>query len=142
MEPCEKETVGTDIVLHIKANTEDDQYDEYLEQYRIADLVKKYSDYIHYPIVMLMHKSRQKPRPEDAGEDYKPEWEDYDEWQTLNSMVPLWQRPKSEVKEEEYAQFYKEKYGDWEDPLRGGPRLGRGRGGVQGYALYPLPRAL
>ena len=117
IEPCEKEKVGTDIVLHIKANTDDDHYDEYLEQYRIADLVKKYSDYIHYPIVMLMHKSRQKPRPEDAGDDYKPEWEDYDEWETLNSMVPLWQRPKSEVKAEEYNQFYKEKYGDWEDPL-------------------------
>ena len=117
IEPCEKDKVGTDIVLHIKANTDDDHYDEYLEQYRIADLVKKYSDYIHYPIVMLMHKSRQKPRPEDAGDDYKPEWEDYDEWETLNSMVPLWQRPKSEVKTEEYNQFYKEKYGDWEDPL-------------------------
>ena len=114
---CGKDTVGTDIVLHIKANTDDDKYDEYLEQYRLADLVKKYSDYIHYPIVMLMHKSRQKPRPEDAGDDYKPEWEDYDEWETLNSMVPLWQRPKSEVKAEEYNQFYKEKYGDWEDPL-------------------------
>ena len=117
IEPCEKEKVGTDIVLHIKANTDDDHYDEYLEQYRIADLVKKYSDYIHYPIVMLMHKSRQKPRPEDAGDDYKPEWEDYDEWETLNSMVPLWQRPKSEVKPEEYNAFYKEKFGDWEDPL-------------------------
>ena len=115
--PCDKVGVGTDIVLHIKANTEDDHYDEYLEQYRIADLVKKYSDYIHYPIVMLMHKSRQKPRPEDAGDDYKPEWEDYDVWETLNSMVPLWQRPRSEVKAEEYNQFYKEKYGDWEDPL-------------------------
>ena len=115
--PCEKENVGTDIVLHIKANTEEDHYDEYLEQYRLSDLVKKYSDYIHYPIVMLMHKSRQKPRPEDAGDDYKPEWEDFDEWETLNSMVPLWQRPKSEVKAEEYNQFYKEKYGDWEDPL-------------------------
>ena len=118
IEPCEKAGAGTDVVLHIKPNTEDDHYDEYLEQYRIADLVKKYSDYIHYPIVMLMHKSRQKPRPEDAGDDYKPEWEDYDEWETLNSMVPLWQRPKSEVKDEEYNQFYKEKYGDWEDPLR------------------------
>ena len=117
IEPCEKAGAGTDVVLHIKPNTEDDHYDEYLEQYRIADLVKKYSDYIHYPIVMLMHKSRQKPRPEDAGDDYKPEWEDYDEWETLNSMVPLWQRPKSEVKDEEYNQFYKEKYGDWEDPL-------------------------
>ena len=114
---CGKDTVGTDIVLHIKANTDDDKYDEYLEQYRLADLIKKYSDYVHYPIVMLMHKSRQKPRPEDAGDDYKPEWEDYDEWETLNSMVPLWQRPKSEVKPEEYNQFYKEKYGDWEDPL-------------------------
>ena len=114
---CGKDTVGTDIVLHIKANTDDDKYDEYLEQYRLAELIKKYSDYVHYPIVMLMHKSRQKPRPEDAGDDYKPEWEDYDEWETLNSMVPLWQRPKSEVKPEEYNQFYKEKYGDWEDPL-------------------------
>ena len=114
---CGKDTVGTDIVLHIKANTDDDKYDEYLEQYRLAELIKKYSDYVHYPIVMLMHKSRQKPRPEDAGDDYKPEWEDYDEWETLNSMVPLWQRPKSEVKEEEYNQFYKEKYGDWADPL-------------------------
>ena len=117
IEPCEKAGVGTDIVLHIKANTEDDHYDEYLEQYRISELVKKYSDYIHYPIEMLMHKSRQKPRPEDAGDDYKPEWEDYDAWETLNSMVPLWQRPKAEVKAEEYNQFYKEKYGDWEDPL-------------------------
>ncbi len=114
---CEKDTVGTDIVLHIKADADDERYGEYLEQYRLADLIKKYSDYIHYPIVMLMHKSRQKPRPEDAGDDYKPEWEDFDEWETLNSMVPLWQRPKSEVKAEEYNQFYKEKYGDWEDPL-------------------------
>ena len=114
---CGKDTVGTDIVLHIKANTDDDKYDEYLEQYRLAELIKKYSDYVHYPIVMLMHKSRQKPRPEDAGDDYKPEWEDYDEWETLNSMVPLWQRPKSEVKDEEYSAFYKEHYGDWEDPL-------------------------
>ena len=115
--PAEKEAAGTDVVLHIKPDTEEEKYSEYLEQYRLDDLVKKYSDYIHYPIVMLMHKSRQKPRPEGAGEDYKPEWEDYDEWETLNSMVPLWQRPKSEVKDEEYSAFYKEHYGDWEDPL-------------------------
>ncbi|MTS91131.1 molecular chaperone HtpG [Pseudoflavonifractor sp. BIOML-A4] len=117
LSPAEKEAPGTDIVLHIKADTEDDKYGEYLEQYRLDDLIKKYSDYIHYPIRMLMHKSRQKERPEDAGEDYKSEWEDYDEWETLNSMVPLWQRPKSEVAEEEYNAFYKEHYGDWEDPL-------------------------
>ena len=117
LSPAEKGAPGTDIVLHIKADTEDDKYGEYLEQYRLDDLIKKYSDYIHYPIRMLMHKSRQKERPEDAGEDYKSEWEDYDEWETLNSMVPLWQRPKSEVTEEEYNAFYKEHYGDWEDPL-------------------------
>lgn len=115
--PAEKETVGTNVVLHIKADTEEEKYGEFLEQYRLDDLVKKYSDYIHYPIVMLMHKSRQKEKPADAPADYKPEWEDYDEWETLNSMVPLWQRPKAEVKEEEYNSFYKEHYGDYTDPL-------------------------
>jgi len=93
MTPCEKETCGTDIVMHIKANTEDENYDEYLEPYRLQALVKKYSDYIRYPIVMEMEDYRQKERPADAGEDYKPEWETVKEWKTLNSMVPLWQRP-------------------------------------------------
>ena len=74
---CDKAGVGTDVILHIKQDTEDERYEEYLEEYRIQPLVKKYSDYIHYPIQRLMHKSRQKPRPEDAGDDYKPEWEDY-----------------------------------------------------------------
>ena len=114
---CEKEMVGTDVILHIKANTEDEDYDQYLQQYRLDDLVKKYSDYIHYPIVMEMEHTHMKPKPEDAGEDYKPEYETHREWETLNSMVPIWQRPKSEVKPEEYNQFYKEKFGDWEDPL-------------------------
>ncbi len=117
LSPAEKDGPGTDVVLHIKADTEEEKYGQYLEQYRLDDLVKKYSDYIHYPIVMLMHKSRQKERPADAPEDYKPEWEDYDAWETLNSMVPLWQRNKNDVKPEEYDQFYKEHYGDWEDPL-------------------------
>ena len=114
---CEKPTVGTDITLHIKDNTEDDDYDPYLETYRLDELVKKYSDYIHYPIVMEMEHSHQKPKPEDAPEDYRPEYETVKEWETLNSMVPLWQRPKSELKDEDYNQFYKEKFGDWEDPL-------------------------
>ncbi|MCQ4771671.1 molecular chaperone HtpG [Intestinimonas massiliensis] len=114
---CEKEAVGTDITLHIKDNTEDDDYDPYLETYRLDELVKKYSDYIHYPIVMEMEHSHQKPKPEDAPEDYRPEYETVKEWETLNSMVPLWQRPKSELKDEDYNQFYKEKFGDWEDPL-------------------------
>ena len=114
---CEKEMVGTDVILHIKANTEDEDYDQYLQTYRLDDLVKKYSDYIHYPIVMEMEHTHMKPKPEDAGEDYKPEYETHKEWETLNSMVPIWQRPKSEVKPEEYNEFYKEKFGDWEDPL-------------------------
>ena len=114
---CEKDTVGTDVILHIKANTEDDDYDQYLQPYHLDDLVKKYSDYIHYPIVMEMEHTHMKPKPEDAGEDYKPEYETHKEWETLNSMVPIWQRPKSEVKPEEYNEFYKEKFGDWEDPL-------------------------
>ncbi len=113
---CDKAGVGTDVILHIKPDTEEEKYEEYLEQYRIQQLVKKYSDYIHYPIQMLMHKSRQKPRPEDAGDDYKPEWEDYDEWETMNSMVPIWQK-KDEVTEEEYSNFYQDKFGDYEAPL-------------------------
>ena len=117
MTECEKEMVGTDVILHIKTNTEDEDYDQYLQTYRLDDLVKKYSDYIHYPIVMEMEHTHMKPKPEDAGEDYKPEYETHREWETLNSMVPIWQRPKSEVKPEEYNEFYKEKFGDWEDPL-------------------------
>ena len=117
LERCKKDAVGTDIILLLKDNTDQDSYDEYLQQYRIAQLVKKYSDYIRYPIRMLMHKARQKPRPEDAGEDYRPEWEDYEEWETLNSMVPLWQRPKNEVTKEEYNRYYQEQYGAWDEPL-------------------------
>ena len=112
-----KDSAGTDIVLHIKADGEEEQYSQYLDKNRISRLVKKYSDYIHYPITMLMDKSRQKPKPEDAGDDDTPEWEDYQEWETLNSMVPLWQKKKEDVTEEEYNSFYTDKFGDWEKPL-------------------------
>ena len=115
--PCDKATHGTNIIMHLKEDTDDEKYSDYLDPYRISDLVKKYSDYIHFPIKMEMEKSRQKEKPADAGEDYKPEWEQYTEWETLNSMVPLWQRPKSKVKSEEYDDFYREKFGDWEAPL-------------------------
>ena len=113
----EKDSVGTDVILHIKEDGEEEKYGEFLEQYRISQLVKKYSDYIHYPITMLMNRSRQKPKPEDAGDNYTPEWEDYTEWETLNSMKPLWQRPKDEVTQEEYDAFYQDKFGDYEKPL-------------------------
>ena len=117
VEPCEKESAGTEVILHLKSDTDEEKYSEYLDQYRIQELVKKYSDYVHTPIRMEMAKSRQKEKPADAGDDYKPEWEDYTEVETLNSMVPLWQRQKSKVKKEEYDQFYREKFSDWEEPL-------------------------
>ena len=117
IEPCEKETVGTDVIMSIKANGEEENYDDYLTPYALSGLIKKYSDYIRYPIRMEMEHSRQKPKPEDAGEDYKPEYEQVKEWETINSMVPIWQRPKSKVTQEEYNDFYKGKFGDWQDPL-------------------------
>ena len=115
--PCDKETVGTDIVLHIKEDGEEEQYSQYLEQNRIERLIKKYSDYIRYPITMEMQRERMKEKPKDAGDDYKPEWETYTEMETLNSMVPLWQRPKKDVTQEEYDRFYQDKFGDFEKPL-------------------------
>ena len=114
---AEKETVGTEVTVHLKPDTEEEKYGEFLEEYRLRELVKKYSDYIHYPIRMLVTKSRQKPKPEDAPEDYKPEWEDYTEWETLNSMVPIWHRKQDEVSDEEYANFYQDKFGDYTAPL-------------------------
>jgi len=114
---CEKDGVGTDVIMHIKEDTEEEDYCAYLDPNRLSGLIKKYSDYIHYPIRMELEHSHMKEKPEDAGEDYKPEWETVKEWETVNSMVPLWQRPRSKVTEEEYNQFYKEKFNDWEDPL-------------------------
>ena len=115
---ADKDEVGTDIIMVMKDDTDEDKFSEYLDDYELANLVKKYSDYIHYPITMYREKSRQKPKPEDAGDDYKPEWETYTELETLNSMVPIWKRPKSEVKDEDYNEFYKNKFNDWQDPLR------------------------
>ena len=114
---CEKDAPGTDFIMHLKENADEENYDQYLETYKLQELIKKYSDYIRYPIVMEVEDYRQKPKPEDAGEDYKPEWETVKEWKTINSMVPLWQRQKSKVTAEEYNAFYKEKFMDWQDPL-------------------------
>ena len=106
--PAEKETAGTDIILHIKDSTDTDNYENFLDEYGIVAIVKKYSDYVRYPIQMEREKSRQKPEPDPKPEDYKPEWETYTELETLNSMVPIWKKQKSEVTDEEYASFYKE----------------------------------
>ncbi len=110
--PCDKETVGTDIIMHIEADTEDEQYSEYLTEYTLRSLIKKYSDYIRWPIRMEISKSR---KTEDSPED-KPEYESYREEETLNSMVPIWQRKKSEVEQSEYDAFYQEKFGDFAPP--------------------------
>ena len=110
IEPCTRENPGTDIIMTIKADTEDEKYGEFLEEYEIRDLVKKYSDYIRYPIRMEVTKSR---KMEDSDE-----FESYTELETLNSMVPLWQRAKKDVTEAEYETFYREKFYDYVKPLR------------------------
>ena len=115
VEPAEKATTGTEIRLHIKPNTEDENYDEFLKPYRLQELVKKYSDYIRYPIRMEMEKRRPK---EKTDENAKTEYETYTEDEVLNSMVPLWKKNKNEVTPEEYNTFYKEKFLDYEDPAR------------------------
>ena len=110
--PCEKAEVGTDIIMHIKEDGEEEKYSEFLQEYTLRELVKKYSDYIRWPIRMEVTKSRKK---EDSPED-KPEYESYKEEETLNSMVPLWQRKKSDVTREEYDKFYQEKFNDYTAP--------------------------
>ena len=109
--PCEKESHGSVIVLNIKPNTEDENYDEYLDAYRIKSIVKKYSDYIRYPIKMDVEKSRLK-------EGSKDEYESYTENETLNSMVPIWRKNKNEITEDEYNNFYKEKFYDYQNPAK------------------------
>lgn len=111
----DKETVGTEIILKMKDNTDDENYDEFLEQYRLQSLVKKYSDYIRYPIMMDMTRSRVK---EDTKDSDNPEYEEYTETQTLNSMVPIWQRRKKDVEQEEYDKFYCEKFMSMDKPIR------------------------
>ncbi len=108
--PSSLDHYGTKIVLHLKPNTDDENYDQYLDQYEIERLVKKYSDYIHYPIKMDMTVSKKK---EDSDE-----YEDVTENKTLNSMVPLWKRNKKDITEEEYNDFYKSKFNDFENPQR------------------------
>lgn len=122
--PAERAEAGTTVTLVLKEDVagkdgaEGENYSQYLEEYTLADIVKKYSDYVRYPIRMERTKSRQKPKPEDAGDDYTPEYESYTEVETVNSMVPLWRRDKKDVTAEEYNEFYKQKFMDYTDPAR------------------------
>ena len=109
IEPCEKDEAGTVITLHIKEDNENEHYSDYLEQYKIDELIKKYSDYIRYPIQMEM--TSRVPDPDNEGE-YINEVN----METLNSMTPLWRKSKSEIKEDDYNNFYKEKFTDYNDP--------------------------
>ena len=122
IEETEKDAPGTDVIMTLKADTEDEKYSEYLEEYEIRSLIRKYSDYIRYPIQMEVTKSRpvEEPKDENAeGEENKaPKYESYTEMETLNSMVPIWQRDKKDVTEEEYETFYRDKFFDYNKPLR------------------------
>ena len=111
IEPCDKQTVGTTVIMHIKPDTDDEKYSEYLDQYRISSLIKKYSDYIRHPIKMDF--TTKKPVEGKEGE-----YEDVTEVRVLNSMVPIWKKSKSEIKPEDYNEFYKEKFYDFEDPAK------------------------
>lgn len=111
IEPCEKDTVGTDVILKIKENTEDEKYDEYLEEYRLKAIIKKYSDFVRYPIKMDILSKRLKEGSEEEYEDYKEE-------QTVNSMVPIWKRNKNELTREDYENFYSEKHYGFDKPIK------------------------
>lgn len=109
-----RDAAGTDIILHIKPDTDEEQYGEFLQSWKVQSLVRKYSDYIRFPIRMEVSKTRKK----EGSPDDNPEYETYQEEDTLNSMVPLWQRNKSEVTDDDYNKFYRDKFHDYGDPLR------------------------
>ena len=111
IEPSTKDTVGTDIILHVKANTDDENFDEYLDEYKIQSLIKKYSDFIRYPIKMDLTERKLK-------EGTESEYEDYIEEKVVNSMVPIWRKNKNELTQEDYSNFYKEKHYGFDTPLK------------------------
>lgn len=119
IEACTKENAGTEIVISLKENTDDEDYNKYLEEFTVRGLIRKYSDYIKYPIKMMVTKQKLKEVPEDEKDENKaPEYESYTEDEVLNSMVPLWRKNKSEIEEEDYNNFYKEKFFDYENPIK------------------------
>ncbi|MEF9968603.1 MAG: ATP-binding protein, partial [Longicatena sp.] len=121
IEETSKESCGSQITLHLKENSDDENYDEYLEQYEIERLIKKYSDYIRFPIEMMVETQKeieQKEEDKKEGEETSPKYESVLELKTLNSMIPLWKRNKSEITKEEYNEFYQAKFNDYNEPQR------------------------
>ena len=123
IEDGERDHCGTDVILTLKEDVEGtdgaegERYSRYLEEWELKNLIKQYSNYVRHPIQMMVTKSRQKPKPEDAPEDYKPEYEDYTELETINSMTPIWKK-RGDVEQKDYDEFYKSAFRDWEDPAR------------------------
>ena len=115
---AEQPTHGTVIILHLKDNTEEEDYDLFLNEYELKNLIKRYSNYVRYPIQMECEVRHELPKPEVAGDDYKPEYERVLEFDSINSMIPIWKRRKSEVSQEEYNEFYKTDFHDFTDPPR------------------------
>ena len=109
---------GTDVILHLRPSTDDENTDRFLSEWGLRDLITRYSNYVRHPIRMMVEKSREKPKPEDAGDDYKPEYETYEELETINSMTPIWKKRQADVEQKDYDEFYKSTFHDWEDPLR------------------------
>lgn len=120
VEDADRNEIGTTITLTLRDDTDDEKYSDYLKEFKLKGLIKKYSDYIRYPIVMKCSKSKEKEASEEekAKEDYKPEYETYFEDERLNSMVPIWKKKKSEITDEQYNDFYKNKFMDWNDPVK------------------------
>ena len=122
----QRPTHGTDVILTLRDEPEKPQgdeeaeqgFDQYLSEWGLRDLVKRYSNYVRHPIRMMVTKSRQLPKPDDAGDDYVPEYEDYEELETLNSMTPIWRKRKQDVEQKDYDEFYKSTFHDWDDPAR------------------------
>ena len=124
IEPGERADHGTDVILTLRDDEPGhdgepgENYSHYLSEWALKDLIRRYSNYVRYPIQMMVTKSRQKPKPEDAGDDYKPEYEDYEELETINSMTPIWKKRQSDVEQSDYNEFYKSTFHDFEDPAR------------------------
>ena len=124
IEDGERAEHGTDVILTIRENTKGENgeagenYDTYLTEWGLRELITRYSNYVRYPIQMMVSKSRELPRPEDAGDDYQPQYEDYQELETINSMTPIWKKRSSDVEQSDYNEFYKSTFHDWDNPAR------------------------
>ena len=118
IKPAERAEHGTDVIVYLKDDTADESFGTFASEHGLTQLIKRYSNYVRYPVQMMVTKSREKERPADAGDDYKPEYEDYEELETINSMTPIWKKRSSDVSEEDYNEFYKSTFHDFEDPAR------------------------